>query len=95
MIQLAPAISGVLFLDRGWGSVYRCSHLIPFIRTTRFEGELTSVQTSQDSQYALINHAPNVRYPAFCKIYILAYGNLLILGGAYVGPKYWTGSAQI
>ncbi|KAF8965302.1 WD40 repeat-like protein [Flammula alnicola] len=27
--------------------------------STRLEGELTSVQTSQDSQYALINHAPN------------------------------------
>lgn len=27
--------------------------------STRLEGDLTSVQTSQDSQYALINHAPN------------------------------------
>jgi len=25
----------------------------------RFEGELTSAQTSQDSQYVLINHSPN------------------------------------
>ncbi|KAJ3502077.1 hypothetical protein NLJ89_g9048 [Agrocybe chaxingu] len=27
--------------------------------STRLEGDLTSVQTSQDSQFALINHAPN------------------------------------
>ncbi|KAF5330927.1 hypothetical protein D9619_005384 [Psilocybe cf. subviscida] len=27
--------------------------------STRLEGDLTSVQTSQDSQFALVNHAPN------------------------------------
>lgn len=30
-------------------------------RSTRLEGDLTSVQITQDSQYALINHSPNVR----------------------------------
>ena len=30
-------------------------------RTIRFEGELTSVQVSADSQYVLVDHAPDVR----------------------------------
>jgi hypothetical protein len=30
-------------------------------RSTRLEGELTSMQITQDFQYALINHSPNVR----------------------------------
>ena len=29
-------------------------------RSTQLDGELTSVQISNDSQYALVNHSPNV-----------------------------------
>lgn len=34
-------------------------------RTVRLDGELTSVKISQNSQYALINHAPDVRRRVF------------------------------
>ena len=34
--------------------------LFSFPRSIRLEGELTSVNISQDSQFALINHAPDV-----------------------------------
>lgn len=30
-------------------------------RTIRFEGELTSVKVSADSQYVVVDHAPDVR----------------------------------
>lgn len=36
-----------------------------FCRSVRLGGELTSVQTSQDSLFALVNHAPNVRRVLF------------------------------
>lgn len=35
--------------------------LITMISSIRLDGELTSVKVSQDSRYALINHAPDVR----------------------------------
>lgn len=31
-------------------------------RSTRLEGEVTSMRITQDSQYALINHSPSVRW---------------------------------
>ena len=34
-------------------------------RSTRLEGELTSMQITQDSQYALINHSANVRLQVY------------------------------
>ena len=34
--------------------------LICFSRNVRLEGELTSVKASHDSQFVLINHAPDV-----------------------------------
>jgi len=40
---------------------YQRSHSL-LCRSIRMEGDLTSVKTSQNSQYALINHAPDVSY---------------------------------
>lgn len=36
--------------------------LISEYRSIRLDGDLTSVKVSADSQYALINHAPDVRF---------------------------------
>lgn len=46
------------FVVYGYGDV---SDVLCVNRSTRLEGDLTSVQITQDSQYALINHSPNVR----------------------------------
>jgi hypothetical protein len=41
--------------------IYYHPLFVPENRSTRLEGELTSMQITQDSQYALINHSENVR----------------------------------
>lgn len=61
----------------------------------RLEGELTSVKISQNSQYALINHSPDVRplrdYSEFVSHYVLR----LFAGNPFVGPKHWPTYPQV
>ena len=44
-------------------SIFELSSLLltSMISSIRLDGELTSVKISQDSRYALVNHAPDVR----------------------------------
>lgn len=62
-------------------------------RSMRLEGELTSVKVSRDSQYALINHAPDVRgFFAACSVLFM---KLFFTGGSLVGSQCWPTGAQV
>ena len=54
-------------------------------RSTHLEGDLTSMQITQDSQYALINHSPNVR-EGQCITFV---GLVLIIFGFFKEIYLW------
>jgi hypothetical protein len=56
-----------------------------FCSSIRLDGELTSVKVSQDSQYALVNHAPDVRrFPVLLETHIVIF----VIGDPFVGPQF-------
>lgn len=61
----------------------------PFFLTSSIllEGELTSVKISQDSRFALVNHAPDVRKCLRCSYYRFFHSNMYMMtGSSVVGP---------
>jgi hypothetical protein len=81
-----------------------CMHFISFLvtvahcsigfRSIKLDGEVTSVKVSQNSQYALINNAPDVS-GHFMSAALVGHSIGNCIGNKALGPPCWEADTQI